>query len=148
MIEQDLTLVTAESCTGGLLASTLTRQPGTSKIFDRGFVTYSNESKTELLDVPADIIQQDGAVSPETAEAMAKGALKNSRAGLAVSITGIAGPTGGSEEKPIGLVYFGHALKNGSSGSIKHNFSGSREKIQDEAAHAAIEYLIGVLKKS
>ncbi len=146
MLERNLTLVTAESCTGGLLASTLIRQPGTSKIFDRGFVTYSNESKTELLGVPADVIEQDGAVSPETAEEMAKGALKNSRAGLAVSITGIAGPTGGSEHKPIGLVYFGHALAGGSSGSIRHNFIGSREEIQDKAVRAAIEYLIGILK--
>jgi nicotinamide-nucleotide amidase len=142
---KNITLVTAESCTGGLLASTITHKPGASKMFERGFITYSNESKTELLGVPKDIIDKYGAVSAETAQLMAEGALKNSRAGLAVSITGVAGPDGGSEQKPVGLVYFGYALKGGSSGSVEHTFTGNRQEIQTQAALKAIRHLLSVL---
>src|SRR5690606_21949365 len=111
MSAKNLMLVTAESCTGGLLANTITHKPGVSKIFERGFVTYSNESKMEMLGVPREILDNYGAVSAECAQLMAEGALKNSRATLSVAITGIAGPDGGSPEKPVGLVYFGYALK-------------------------------------
>lgn len=142
---KNITLVTAESCTGGLLASTITHKPGASKMFERGFITYSNESKTELLNVPKDIIDKYGAVSAETAQLMAEGALKNSRAGLAVSITGVAGPDGGSEQKPVGLVYFGYALKGGSSGSVEHTFTGNRQEIQTQATLKAIRHLLLVL---
>jgi nicotinamide-nucleotide amidase len=99
-------IATAESCTGGLLAATMIAIPGCSDCFERGFVTYSNVSKSEMLGVPAWLIERHGAVSEDVARAMAGGALTHSRASLAVSITGIAGPDGGSEEKPVGLVHF------------------------------------------
>ena len=100
-----LRLVTAESCTGGLIAGLLTEIPGSSDVVERGFVTYSNESKEDLLGVPTDLIHQYGAVSGPVAGAMALGALKHSLAHLSVAVTGIAGPGGGSAEKPVGLVY-------------------------------------------
>jgi nicotinamide-nucleotide amidase len=100
------TLVTAESCTGGLLAATLTAVPGSSEAFERGFVPYSNAAKSELLGVPFWLIKRHGAVSEDVARAMAGGALAHSHASLAVSITGIAGPEGGTPEKPVGLVHF------------------------------------------
>jgi nicotinamide-nucleotide amidase len=100
------TLATAESCTGGLLAATLTAIPGSSDVFERGFVTYSNAAKSEMLGVPFWLIERHGAVSEDVARAMAGGALTHSHATLAVSVTGIAGPDGGSAEKPVGLVYF------------------------------------------
>ncbi len=98
-------IATAESCTGGLVAAALTDIAGSSAVFDRGFVTYSNEAKAEMLGVPEGLIAEHGAVSAPVAAAMATGALNNSKANLAVSVTGIAGPTGGSAEKPVGLVY-------------------------------------------
>jgi nicotinamide-nucleotide amidase len=115
-----LTIATAESCTGGLVAATLTEIPGSSDVLERGFVTYSNSAKTEMLGVPADVIAHFGAVSRETAEAMATGALAHSLADLAVSITGIAGPGGGSPGKPVGLVHFAAA---GRGGSLVHHES-------------------------
>ena len=99
-------MATAESCTGGLVAAALTAIAGSSDVFECGFVTYSNEAKQRLLGVPAAILLRHGAVSAEAAAAMAKGALKRSSADFAVSITGIAGPAGGSKEKPVGLVHF------------------------------------------
>src|SRR4051812_10935585 len=98
-------LASAESCTGGLIASALTAIPGSSDVVERGFVVYSNRAKTELLDVPVEIISEYGAVSAEVARAMADGALANSAADVAVSCTGVAGPGGGTEAKPVGLVY-------------------------------------------
>ena len=106
-------VVTAESCTGGLVAAALTEVPGSSDVVDRGFVTYSDDAKREMLGVPAATLKRHGAVSAQTAKAMALGALKNSRADLAVSITGIAGPGGGSKQKPVGLVYFAAASRDG-----------------------------------
>jgi nicotinamide-nucleotide amidase len=103
--ERQLKLATAESCTGGLLAALLTEVPGSSKVFERGFVTYSNEAKAELLDVGAQLIKAYGAVSGEAALAMAEGALKLSHASMAISITGVAGPGGGTAEKPVGLIF-------------------------------------------
>src|SRR5215468_11801064 len=108
-----LTIATAESCTGGLVAATLTEIPGSSDVLERGFVTYSNAAKTAMLGVPADVIARFGAVSRETAEAMAQGALAHSPADLAVSITGIAGPGGGTPDKPVGLVHFAAAARSG-----------------------------------
>ena len=108
-----LTIATAESCTGGLLAAALTDIPGSSAVVDRGFVTYTNESKQQMIGVPPATIERHGAVSRETAEAMAKGALAHARVDLAASITGIAGPGGGSQEKPVGLVHFAAAARNG-----------------------------------
>jgi nicotinamide-nucleotide amidase len=111
--QKHLHIATAESCTGGLVAAALTEIAGSSDVVDRGFVTYSNEAKQAMLGVPAATLEQFGAVSRETAEAMAKGALAHSLAELAVSVTGIAGPGGGSAEKPVGLVHFGAASKAG-----------------------------------
>ena len=142
-----LKLVTAESCTGGLLAATITRKPGVSEVFERGFVTYSNEAKTELLGVREATLKDHGAVSPETAKEMALGALKTSHADLAISITGIAGPDGGTADKPIGLVYFGFALKGGSFGAIEEHFDGGREDIQNEATTTALKRLISILEE-
>ncbi len=102
---QSLRIVTAESCTGGLIAGLLTEIPGSSDVVERGFVTYSNEAKEDLLDIPTDLIHRHGAVSAEVARAMAAGALKHSLAQLAVAVTGIAGPGGGTPSKPVGLVY-------------------------------------------
>jgi nicotinamide-nucleotide amidase len=109
-----LTLATAESCTGGLVAGALTEIAGSSTVVDRGFVTYSNEAKQQMLGVPADTIKTFGAVSRETAEAMARGALTHADVDLAVAITGIAGPGGGSKDKPVGLVQFACAARDGS----------------------------------
>ena len=102
---QGLRIVTAESCTGGLIAALLTEIPGSSDVVERGFVTYSNEAKEDLLGVPGNLIRQYGAVSEPVARAMAEGALKHSLAHIAVAVTGIAGPGGGTAEKPVGLVY-------------------------------------------
>jgi len=104
-----LMLATAESCTGGLIAGLLTSIAGSSGMIDRGFVTYSNEAKSEMLGVAMSLIEQHGAVSEQVAREMAEGALRNSRANVSVSVTGIAGPGGGSAEKPVGLVHFGCA---------------------------------------
>lgn len=145
--ENKMMLVTAESCTGGLLAATMTHKPGASEVFERGFVTYSNEAKHEELGVPEDTLEKYGAVSAETAEIMAKGALDNSHAGIAVSITGIAGPDGGTDKKPVGLVFFGYALKGGSCGSVEYKFEGNREQIRVTATMTALKHLISVLER-
>src|SRR6202023_3207232 len=108
-----LKIATAESCPGGLVAAALTEIPGSSDVVDCGFVTYSDEAKRAMLGVPAATLKRHGAVSAQTAKAMAAGALKNARADLAVSITGIAGPGGGSKQKPVGLVYFAAASRDG-----------------------------------
>ncbi len=108
-----LMLATAESCTGGLVVGALTDIAGSSAVVDRGFVTYTNEAKQQMLGVPADTLKRHGAVSRETAEAMAQGALAHAPADLAVSITGIAGPGGGSDVKPVGLVHFAAAARTG-----------------------------------
>lgn len=133
----------AESCTGGLVAAAITEISGSSAVLERGFVTYSNEAKKELLDVPAETIEACGAVSAECAEAMAKGALANSRAQVAVSITGIAGPGGGSAAKPVGMVCFGKALADGSVKVHVRQFgAGTRAEIRAQAAVVALELLL------
>jgi nicotinamide-nucleotide amidase len=110
---KQLRIATAESCTGGLIAATLTEIPGSSDVVERGFLTYSNDAKQAMLGVPSATLGQFGAVSRETAEAMATGALANSPAELAISVTGIAGPGGGTAGKPVGLVHFAAASKRG-----------------------------------
>jgi nicotinamide-nucleotide amidase len=108
-----LKVATAESCTGGLVAGALTEIAGSSDVFDRGFVTYSNEAKQQMLGVPADILRDQGAVSRQTVEAMARGALGRASADIVVAITGIAGPGGGNADKPVGLVHFAAVSRNG-----------------------------------
>lgn len=113
--QKRLMLATAESCTGGLIAGLLTEIPGSSDVVERGFVTYSNEAKAEMIGVPWVLIQTHGAVSAEVARAMAEGAIAASRADLTVAVTGVAGPGGGSAEKPVGLVHMAAARRNGST---------------------------------
>ncbi len=135
-------IAAAESCTGGLVAAALTEVPGSSNVFERGFVTYSNEAKTELVGVPADLIARHGAVSGEVAGAMAKGAILHSRAQLAVAVTGIAGPGGGSSQKPVGLVWFGIAMQGREPVSSKQVFSDNgRSQIRREAVVKALSLL-------
>ena len=114
-IERKLTIATAESCTGGLVAGALTEVAGSSAVLDRGFVTYSNNAKQQMLGVPAETLKDYGAVSRQTADAMAQGALEKAKVSLAVSITGIAGPGGGSADKPVGLVYFAAVSRDGTT---------------------------------
>ncbi|MGB9154052.1 MAG: CinA family protein [Alphaproteobacteria bacterium] len=135
-------IVTAESCTGGLIAGALTEVPGSSAVIDRGFITYSNDAKVEVLGVDNLALAQFGAVSPEVAAQMARGALEFSHADIAVSVTGIAGPDGGSEDKPVGLVYFGFATRQGTVMHYKCNFSGNREKIRFAAVEEGLKLLI------
>nr|WP_085123068.1 CinA family protein [Tistlia consotensis] len=133
-------LATAESCTGGLVAGLLTEIAGSSDVVERGFVTYSNEAKQELLGVPAETLARVGAVSAETAEAMAAGALARSRAEVAVAITGIAGPGGGSPEKPVGLVFFGLATPAGVS-HRRRVFAGDRSAVRLASVREALALL-------
>ncbi len=117
-----LKVATAESCTGGLLAGALTEIAGSSDVFDRGFVTYSNEAKQQMLGVPASTLQAHGAVSQQTAEAMARGALGRANADLVVAITGIAGPGGGGPGKPVGLVHFAAASRAGALNAVEMRY--------------------------
>ncbi|KIL98987.1 C-terminal domain of CinA type S Protein Implicated in DNA repair function with RecA and MutS [Paramagnetospirillum magnetotacticum MS-1] len=135
-------IATAESCTGGLVAAALTAIAGSSSVVERGFVTYSNEAKTEMLGVPAPLIATHGAVSREVAVAMAEGALAHSRADAAVSITGIAGPDGGSEDKPVGLVHFALARRGCPTRHARHVFTGDRDAVRLQAALAALDLLL------
>jgi nicotinamide-nucleotide amidase len=136
-----LVLVTAESCTGGLVAGALTAIAGSSAVVERGFVTYSNASKTDLLAVPADLIEAHGAVSEPVARAMARGALAGSGADLSVSVTGVAGPGGGTAEKPVGLVHFSAV---GPSGEIHamHRFG---DIGRDQVRLASVRVALGLL---
>lgn len=145
LLDKGLKLVTAESCTGGLIASSMTRRAGSSDVFERGFVTYSNEAKMEELGVHSDTLEAHGAVSAQVAEEMAAGALKHSRADIAVSVTGVAGPGGGSDEKPVGLVFFGFAGPNSEVTSLEVHFTGDRHEIQNQAVDKALEELISRL---
>jgi len=135
-----LRLATAESCTGGLVAAALTHIAGSSDVFERGFVTYSNEAKTELLGVPAALIAEHGAVSEPVARAMAEGALRGSHADMAVSVTGIAGPGGGSGEKPVGLVWFGFAVRGKDCIARSSIFPGDRATIRAQSVSFALQF--------
>ena len=134
-------VATAESCTGGLIAAALTAIAGSSEVVDRGFVTYSNAAKTDLLGVPAPLIAAAGAVSEAVARAMAEGALRHAAAGLAVSVTGIAGPGGGSAEKPVGLVWFGCAGRGGAVRTLRRVFPGDRTAVRLAAAVQGLRLL-------
>ncbi|CAM3021126.1 Competence-damage inducible protein CinA [Legionella steigerwaltii] len=139
-------LVTAESCTGGLVASYLTEIPGSSVWFERGFVTYSNLAKEELLSVPKQLIEKYGAVSEPVAEAMATGALQHSTGHVAVSVTGIAGPDGGSLEKPVGTVCFGWAAKGMNPKIVKKQLTGNRQDIRLAACQVALSGILSYIK--
>jgi nicotinamide-nucleotide amidase len=139
-------LAAAESCTGGMISAALTDIAGSSAVLERGFVTYSNEAKSELLGVDPALIAAKGAVSREVAAAMAEGALRNSRAAVAVSVTGIAGPDGGSPEKPVGLVWFG--LCAGDEATTDHAvFAGDRAAVRRQAAEKALDLLLAGLRR-
>ncbi|MBV5258649.1 CinA family protein [Synechococcus moorigangaii CMS01] len=140
--ERGVRLATAESCTGGLVAASITEVAGSSAVLERGFVTYSNAAKAESLAVPVALIAQHGAVSEQVARAMAEGALFNSHADIAVSITGIAGPGGGSGEKPVGLVWFGLARRGEATRSERHVFAHlDRHGVREAAALEALRLL-------
>lgn len=139
-----LKIATAESCTGGLIAATLTEIPGSSDVVERGFVTYSNEAKQTMLGVPATTLEEFGAVSRETAEAMAKGALANSPADLAVSVTGVAGPGGGSAAKPVGLVHFAAASK---AGGLIHREKRFGDIGRAQVRHASVVEALAMLRE-
>lgn len=137
-----LTVVIAESCTGGLVAAALTEIPGSSDVVDRGFVPYSDAAKQAMLDVPAQILKDFGAVSGETAEAMARGALARSAADLAVSVTGIAGPGGSSAHKPVGLVHFAAMARDGQSISRERRFGEiGRSEVRMRSVAEALDML-------
>lgn len=134
-------VVTAESCTGGLIAATLTAIAGSSDVVDRAFVTYSNEAKREMIGVPWDAILGHGAVSDPVARAMAEGALARSNAALAVSVTGVAGPGGGTAEKPVGLVHFSAARSGFDTIAERHVFPGDRDSIRRVTVLTALTML-------
>ncbi len=135
-------LAAAESCTGGWLAQSVTAIAGSSAWFDRGFVTYSNAAKTEMLGVPATTLERHGAVSEATARAMAQGALAHSRADWAVAITGVAGPSGGSPDKPVGTVCFAWAAKDGGCAAQTRHFAGDRAAVREQSVRHALRGLL------
>jgi nicotinamide-nucleotide amidase len=137
-----LLVAAAESCTGGLVSACLTGIAGSSDVVDRGFVTYSNAAKQEMLAVPAGVLEQHGAVSAETAQAMARGALDHSDAHISVAITGIAGPGGGSAEKPVGLVHLAAAARNGRTLHRERRYAGSRTSVRQHAVLDALQMML------
>jgi len=142
----DVHIVTAESCTGGLIAALLTEIPGSSDVVERGFVTYSNEAKQELLGVPEELLRTYGAVSEPVCRAMAEGALKNARAEFSLAVTGIAGPGGGSAEKPVGLVYIGAASLTGQVIVREYRFGDiGRDQVRLGTVEKALALLRGCL---
>jgi nicotinamide-nucleotide amidase len=138
-----LMITTAESCTGGMVAAALTDIAGSSAVVERGFVTYSNDAKREMLGVPGDVLEQFGAVSAQTAEAMARGALARSLAQIAVSITGVAGPGGGTAEKPVGLVCFAAAAQDGRTLARTRRFGPiGRTAVREHSVAEALEMML------
>ena len=142
---RSLILATAESCTGGWIGKAITDVPGSSGWFDRGFVTYSNVAKTELLGVSAAMLNRLGAVSGEVVAAMANGALGRSRAHVTVADSGIAGPDGGSADKPVGTVYMAWALRDGLIQTECHHFNGDRDQVRLETVATALQGVLDVL---
>ncbi len=142
-----LMLVTAESCTGGLIAGLFTEIPGSSDVLERGYVTYSNAAKSECLGVPPDLVARHGAVSAEVALAMAEGALSPSHAGIAVSVTGVAGPGGGSAAKPVGLVHFAVAMTGRPTAHMERRFGDvGRSRIRLDSVRAALGLLADAIR--
>ena len=145
LIKNHWYLSTAESCTGGMVAASITELAGSSEWFERGYVTYSNQSKSEDIDVSQNLIEQYGAVSDQVARAMALGAKQNSGSDLSLSITGIAGPTGGSPEKPIGTVCFAWILANDQIVSETKHFEGNRQQIRKQACDFSLRKLLSLV---
>lgn len=143
---QGFQIATAESCTGGLIGACITGVPGSSAVYIGGFVTYSNEAKSKLLGVPRDALTEFGAVSDVVAAAMAEGALAETGADFAIAVTGIAGPDGGSKEKPVGLVYLSVARKDADAMIKRYVFAGTRSDIRRAASAAAMELLLGQIE--
>ena len=144
LIEKELTVSTAESCTGGALASALINVSGASKVFNEGFITYTNEAKHKRLGVRVRTLNEYGAVSNATAFEMAKGVCQVAKSDVGLSVTGIAGPEGGTKEKPVGLVYIGCCV-NRETKVTENHFSGSRSEIREQSVKAALELLIECL---
>jgi len=144
LLKKGWMLATAESCTGGLIAGACTELAGSSAWFERGFVTYSNAAKTELLGVDAALIEAHGAVSEPVARAMAEGAIARSAARAAVAVTGVAGPTGGSPEKPVGTVWFGWSV-DGQIRTERRRFDGDRAAVRAATVHYALQTLVVLL---
>ena len=138
-------LATAESCTGGLIAAACTDRAGSSQWFERGFVTYSNDAKADMLGVPSALIAQHGAVSEPVARAMAEGALAHSRAQVSLAVTGVAGPSGGSADKPVGTVWFGWCVA-GVTHTELQQFAGDRTAVRAATVRYALERLLGWLR--
>lgn len=144
MLKRHWMLATAESCTGGMIAAACTDLAGSSAWFERGFVTYSNEAKSDMLGVPAELLATHGAVSEPVARAMASGALQHSRAQVALSVTGIAGPSGGNPDKPVGTVWFGWATPDGLWSEVKR-FEGDRAAVRTATLHHSLSRLVELL---
>lgn len=142
-----MTLATAESCTGGGIASAVTEIAGSSAWFDRGFVTYSNQSKMEMLGVAEATLKQHGAVSEATVREMVAGALRNSQAQIALAVSGIAGPTGGTPEKPVGMVWIAWGFKEGEVKAKKYALTGDRTQIRTQTVRAALQGVIEMLSQ-
>ncbi len=140
-----VSVATAESCTGGLIAATLTEIAGSSDVLDRGFVTYSNAAKHDLLGVPEALLDAHGAFSEPVARAMADGALARSTADIAVSVTGVAGPGGGSADKPVGLVHLAAARRGGETRHVRYVFAGDRAAIRHQSVAVAFDLIEGLL---
>jgi nicotinamide-nucleotide amidase len=146
--KRKLKLATAESCTGGWIAQAVTSVSGSSAWFDRGFVTYSNAAKRELLGVRARTLSRFGAVSRETAREMAAGALARSRAQVSIAVTGVAGPTGGTSKKPVGTVCIAWSRKKGAMESVTQRFLGSRERVRRQSVIVALQGLLERLEET
>ena len=144
LTDQSLTLSVAESCTGGSLSALLTSVSGSSTYFDRGYIAYSNQAKMDMLDVDAEVLERFGAVSKQTAFEMVNGVIQNSHSDIGVSITGIAGPTGGTVEKPVGMVCFGFCVKDKYFVKTQH-FSGDRETVVASSVNFSIQTLVDEL---
>ncbi len=145
LIAQQKTICTAESCTGGLISATLTGISGASAVFEQAFITYSNQAKQDMIGVSPTTLNTYGAVSAQTAQQMAQGALKTANADIAIACTGIAGPSGGTPEKPVGLVYIGIASKGGKPHIYKKNYVGDRLSVRTQTTQDGLYHALQVL---
>lgn len=143
----DFMLATAESCTGGAVATAMTELPGSATWFERGFVTYTNEAKQEMLDVSPETLERHGAVSEAVVREMVAGALRHSRAQVALSVSGIAGPTGGTPDKPVGTVWFAWGIKDGQCVAQLHHLAGNRATVRAESVRIALEGVVEILAR-